>query len=67
MNDRMMIELMVRAIGRQPPTKLWAYELKAREEAGESLLYFQSRAWREALGCGLRDRTAGDDDEVVIE
>jgi uncharacterized membrane protein len=29
--------------------KAWAYRLKAKEAAGESLCYVQRRLWREAL------------------
>lgn len=50
-----------------PPSKKWAEELKAREEAGEVLLPVQASAWRAALHRGLRERSPGDDDEMIKE
>ena len=61
------IAILLGMLKPNPPSKKWAEELRAREESGERLLPVQASAWRAALNRGLRDRSPGDDDELIKE
>ena len=59
------IRAMIDMLKRKKPSKQWAYDLQAREVAGEMLTALQSRYWREALRTDLPERVVGEDDEAI--